>query len=238
MTAFHIQTPSDGRLTLNKAVLVYTGAQDQALATLHDVEEVNGRLTLMPGQAMTVRAAKTLARALAKSQTQGGFLPETVLYCDGDLLIWWVQPSSRHIAFKTAEWGEQGAIMPHPGLVFAASPRRWQVWAVKGKQRPTSETPLFQAPYFNVWQGGGICQGSVQLPSGSTAEKIDAWNDAFFQSYFTHPNVRGKNQLLRYPGGVLKFWKAMLDGHFKRFPERILVPLNLTLSELPHLNDR
>ena len=88
--------------------------------------------------------------------------------------------------------------MPLPGLVFGASSRAWRVWAVKGSRRPTLGTPLFQAPFFNVNAHGHICQGNVPVPEGTTVEKIGAWNDAFFHSYFTHPNVVGK--LLNYRG--------------------------------------
>lgn len=164
-------------------------------------------------------------------------LPENVLFVAGDLILWWVRPAFRHVAFRVSEKdaerlgaAERGESVPHPGLVFAASSREWRVWAVKGSQRPTLATPLFQAPYFNVDAHGHICQGSVPKPDGSTAEKIDAWNDAFFRSYFTHPNVAAK--LVRYPGGSFALWRQMLDGRFGRFPQRVLVPLNATLGDL------
>src|SRR5581483_3602195 len=130
-----------------------------------------------------------------------GFLPETVLYMDGELLLWWVPPAERHVVFKAVELGapERGEVVPHPALVFAASSTVWKVWAVKGRHRPTLHTALFQAPYFNVYENGDICRGSAQVPNGTTAEKIDAWNAAFFGSFFTHPNVQGK--LVRYRGG-------------------------------------
>src|ERR1035437_2468687 len=101
-------------------------------------------------------------------------------------------------------------MLPHPGLVFAACSKVWSVWAVKGDHRPRPDSMLYQAPYFNVWDGGRICQGNVEVPDGTTAEKIDAWNAAFFNSFFTHPNIH-KN-LAKYRGGAYKFWKDMLAG--------------------------
>ena len=229
---FHIRTEQDGVLALQQAVLIYRGAQGSAFATVHDVEEINGEATILAGKAMTPRAAIMLSRELAKGVSHGGFIPETVLYMDGDLLLWWTRPGKRHIAFRAEGLGavERGEVVPHPGLVFAASSQVWKVWAVKGDARPTPETALFQAPYFNVYDHGGICQGSASVPEGTTAEKIDAWNDAFFGSFFTHPNVR-KN-LVKYRGGSYQFWKDMLDGKFGRFPERVLVPVQATLGQL------
>ncbi len=233
---FRIRTQTDGILRLEQAVLIYGGASDSALATVHDVEEVDGQAVILAGQAMTPRAASQLSRALSKSVTHGGFLPETVLYMDGDLLLWWLPPARRHIVFRVQEliekWGtpERGEVVPHPGLVFAASSRVWKVWAVKGKERPTLATPLFQSPYFNVWEGGDICRGNVKVPEGTTSEKIDAWNSAFLGSFFTHPNVKGK--LVRYRGGAYAFWRDMLDGAFNKFPERVLIDAKTTLGAL------
>lgn len=229
---FEIRTQTDGVLDLHEAVLIYRGAQGTAFATVHEIAVVDGEPTILAGKAMTPRAAITLARELSKGVSHGGFIPETVLYMDGDLLLWWVPPMRRHIAFRAKELGteERGEVVPHPGLVFAASSKIWAVWAVKGDKRPAPDTPLYQVPYFNVWQTGRICQGNVEVPEGTTAEKIDAWNSAFFSSYFTHPNVQ-KN-LVKYRGGAFKFWRDMLDGKFSMFPEKVLVPANTTLNAL------
>jgi PRTRC genetic system protein B len=229
---FQVRTQSDGILRLDQAVLIYRGASANALAPVHQIEEVDGEPVILAGQAMTPRAAIQLARALSKGVAHGGFLPETVLYIDGDLLLWWVPPVKRHIMVSAPELGapERGEIVPHPGLVFAASSSVWKVWAVKGKTRPTLQSALFQAPYFNVWEGGDICRGNVQVPDGTTAEKIDAWNAAFLNSFFTHPNVKAK--LVRYRGGAYAFWRDMLDGRFKTFPERVLVDIKTTLGKL------
>ncbi len=238
---FSIKTETDGILRLDRAVLIYHGASGSALATVHEVEDVDGEPVIGAGQAMTPRAAIALARSLSKNVTHGGFLPETVLYMDGDLLLWWLPPGKRHIAFRTPgkedQMGaaERGETVPHPGLVFAASSQVWRVWAVKGRARPTLATSLYQAPYFNVDARGDICQGNVAVPEGTTAEKIAAWNDAFLRSYFTHPNVPGN--LVRYYGGAYPFWRDMLDGKYSRFPERVLVDAKTTLAALLGMKD-
>lgn len=235
--AFSIHAPTDGVLKLEHAMLIYRGASGAALATVHEVEQIDGEPVIGAGRAMTPRSALALARALLKRAAHGGFLPANVLFVAGDLILWWLKPAMRHVAFHVSERDapllggvERGDSVPQPGLVFAASGQEWRVWAVKGSQRPTLATPLFQAPFFNVDAKGHICQGSVPKPDGTTAEKIDAWNDAFFRSYFTHPNVAAK--LLRYPGGSFAFWRDMLDRKFARFPQRVLVPVNTTLGAL------
>jgi PRTRC genetic system protein B len=234
---FSIQTPTDKVLTLDQAVLLYHGRSGGALATVHEVLTVDGAPVIGAGHAMTAQAARELASALLQRAAHGGFLPETVLYLHGDVLVWWVPPTRRHIAFRVGDdhaesFGgtERGDTVPLPGLVFAAASRGWRVWAVKGSRRPTPKTALFQAPFFNVDGHGHICQGNAPVPEGTTVEKIGAWNDAFLRSYFTHPNVTGK--LLRYRGGSYAFWRDMLDQRFTRFPERVLVDAKSTLGQL------
>jgi len=234
---FSIHTPTDNVLELDQAVLLYHGRSGSALATVHEVMTVDGAPVIGAGRAMTAQAARELAAALLQRAAHGGFLPETVLYLQGDLLVWWVPPARRHLAFRVGNeqaeaFGgrERGETVPQPGLVFAAASNVWRVWAVKGQSRPTPLTPLFQAPYLNVDGQGRICQGNVPVPNGTTVEKISAWNDAFLRSYFTHPNVTGK--LLRYRGGAYAFWRDMLDGRFTRFPERVLVDAKTTLGQL------
>lgn len=234
---FSIHTPSENVLTLDRAVLLYHGRSGGALATVHEVMIVDGAPVIGAGRAMTAQAARELAAALLQRAAHGGFLPETVLYIHGDVLLWWVPPVRRHIAFQVADdhaeaFGgrERGEVVPQPGLVFAASNSTWRVWAVKGNRRPSPQTPLYQAPFFNVDAQGRICQGNVPVPEGTTVEKIAAWNDAFLRSYFTHPNVTGK--LVRYRGGSYAFWRDMLDQRFAKFPERVLVGAETTLGGL------
>lgn len=239
---FSIQAPTTGTVTLRRAVLIYDGQQGGALATVHAIDMVDGEPVIGVGQAMTPRAAMDLARALLKRAAHGGFLPDTVLYMGGDVIVWWVPPGRRHIVFRVEEEHaealggiERGETVPHPGLVMAVSSKVWRVWAVKGTARPTPATAIYQAPYFNVDVGGNICRGNVPVPEGTTVEKIAAWNDAFLGSYFTHPN--GMGRLVRYRGGAYAFWREMLDGRFRRFPERVLVDVETTLGGLLGLQE-
>jgi PRTRC genetic system protein B len=230
---FDVTEAGAAAVTLDQAILVYTGGQS-AFATVHKVgRDGAGRPVLLPGKAMTAVALAKLSRRMRKREP-GGFIPENVLYRDGSALAWWVPPQTRHVSLRGdadklgAE--ERSGPVPNPGLVFAVSAsRKWLVWAVKGDERPVPGTALFRAPYFNVWATHAICVGNVELPARIEPERIQAWNDAFFRSWFTHPNDPEK--LVAYKGGAYRFWRDLLDGKHATFPEDVLVPANMTLAQ-------
>jgi len=228
---FSVVTGPDSAMKLSAAILIYRGEQEASFATVHQVVHDKGTPKILAGKALTPSASVRLARELSKRATQGGFVPSCLLYMDGETMAWWVPPVRRHIAFKAPELGapERGEVVPHLGLVFAVTHRHWHVWAVRGDQRPDEHTALYLAPYFNVSSDGAICTGNVTLPDGTTAEKIEAWIQCFFGSFFTHPNANG--QLVTYRGGGYKFWRDMLDGRHAEFPGSALVPLGLSLAQ-------
>lgn len=225
---------------LRKAILVYANSKSQpAYATVHDVQvDENGKTTVLAGVAATVQSVAEIAQLLIRQVKTGHFLPENILSVGIDSLVWWVPPARKRVFFNNEKLGgECSAETPHPGLIFSVSGKNeWAVFAVKGKDRPTPGTPLFLAPYFNVWADGKICTGNVTIPPGSTANTISAWEKAFFESYFTHPNVHAPQKLVNHKEGAYGFWKKMLGERYKRFPERVLVDMECTLSDL--LKDR
>jgi PRTRC genetic system protein B len=221
---------------LQKAILVYAGeGRKAACATVHDVAVAeNGRAMLLAGVAATVQSVAEIAKLLTRQAKTGCYLPANILMVGIDSLIWWIPPARRRVFFKSEKLGgERSAEVPNPGIVFRVSgDSEWSVFAVKGHDRPTPETPLFLAPYFNVWSNGKICTGNVTVPPCSTAETIAAWERAFFDSSFTHPNVHAPEKLVEHRGGAYGFWEKMLEGNYKRFPERVLVETGKRLSDL------
>ncbi len=228
---FEVSLPIDDVLSLDKAVLIYRGSNGSALATCHDIDLQENKATLLAGKAMTPQRAIALATALTRSLVLGGFLPDNVLYLNGDAIVWWLPAKARHIAFKTKEKiiGERAGVVPHPALIFMASSRDWRVWAVTTRSRPMPDTKLCRAPYMNVYEDGAICAGTTRLPGETTIDKIKGWNEAFFGSFFTHGNG---TRMVKATGGLIQLWRDLLDGKYKRFPNSVLVETGKTLREL------
>lgn len=229
---FNVIFEGDQSLRLDEAILFYKGHKSQ-YATIHKIASDENGASLLPGKPLTQAAVCRVYRDFIGAMTIGGFLPENVLSIGVDSLVWWCKPSPRRVFFMSEKLGGQrSAVTPHPGAVFAVKGTDWYVFAVKGNDRPTPEMELFQAPYFNVWAQGKICTGNVAIPKGNVPETITAWENAFFDSQFTHPNIHEANKLVAYRGGSYAFWKSMLNGKHKRFPEKVLVPLNATVADL------
>lgn len=227
-----IHTTSSETLKLTKAVLFYRGSK-QAYATINDIiESDDGQQHIGAGVAATAESVGELATLLVNYVSLGGFLPKTVLSVGISSVVWWCPPSTRRLWFKSDKIGCRSAETPQPGLIFSVSEKGWSVWAVKGSKRPNPDTKLYQAPHFNVYKSGAICTGSVICPESSTQESLTAWEEAFFGSFFTHPNVHGKDELVKHKGGAFAFWKMMVEGQHKKFPETALVNLEMTLGDL------
>src|SRR5258706_5478467 len=98
-------------------------------------------------------------------------------------MAWWRAPCKRTVWFEAEDGADEGigtrhGPASHPALVFAAAGGKWYVFAVKDKGRPGPDTPLYRAPYFNVWKTGEICTGNVRLPAAKRAAAIEAYERA------------------------------------------------------------
>ena len=228
-------------LKLDKAVLLYAGTGHH-YASVHEVDD-KGRIE--PGCPLESDAIAPIMEALAAKRRYVGFLPATVLYAEHDCMAWWVPPSTRHVWFACAlgaldaaaagAAGQAGAQLlghrsgktPHPGLVFAVSHGKWFVRAIAGADRPQPDTPLFVAPYFNVWESSEICTGNVRLPDRCDASTLGKFEDSFFRSRFTHPNVP---KLTNHPQGAYALWDELLRDQHSTFPVQHLRPIKQTLD--------
>lgn len=231
----NIHDDSAHTVQLQQAILLYGNNRSSTeYATLHPVraaEGGNGEPVIGAGSPLTKDTLLMIAKSLARStrRTQG-ILPPNVLAVGVDHVVWYLPPQARTVYFDCRDGvGKRAGKTPHPGLIFAASQREWRIYAIKSRGRPKATTPLYNAPYMNVWKEGRICVGSTPTPNDTIAETIDQWVAAFFGSNFSHPN---HDKTVRYEGGGHAFWRDALDGKFERFPNDLLVR-----SSVPTLGD-
>jgi PRTRC genetic system protein B len=103
-------------------------------------------------------------------------------------VVWYTKPRRQQLHFT------ESLTMPLPSihlpaLVWVARKKSLFVYALKGIRKPCLNSPLYHAPFFNLYHNGNVCMGSVAVRISSSAsleEFIGAWEDYFFGSYFSH----------------------------------------------------
>jgi PRTRC genetic system protein B len=224
----YVNIGANHEFKLSEAVLVYRGGGDGAFASLHQVKQAeDGIPFLTPGEALTTAFLRTLAQGLG-AQVKPEILPDTVLARTPDMLVWWSRPRRRVMFFGGVDEEARklnGLLFPHPPLIFKVVGRDLFVRAVAATSRPSPDTPMKAAPYWNT--DVRVCPGSMRVPDAFDVASILQWEDAFFQSEFTHP--AGAVRLTTHAGGFISLWGSLAGR--SRFPIQYLVDAGETLQE-------
>ena len=215
---------------LSEAVLVYRAGGGGAFASLHRVKQADDEAPfLAPGDPLTTAFVRALARGLG-AQIKPEVFPENILARTPDLLVWWSPPQRRVMFFGGTDQEARklnGLVFPHPALIFKVMGKDLFVRAMALTSRPGPDTPLKTAPYWNTDSRGLVCAGSMRVPESSGVASIPTWQDAYFQSQFTH--AAGAVRLSSHPGGFVGLWKGLAGR--KVFPVRCLIDAGETLQD-------
>jgi PRTRC genetic system protein B len=219
---------------LKQAILIYEDqvSQHEKFATVHPVtsDSSDQQASLGPGSLLTTAFLERLYYGLQRAP-RAVLLPENVLAYSSDLLVWWTTPRLHRIFFSDGAEDRKpidGAICPHPALVWKVCRGSLSLRALTEARRPKSETPLMAAPYWNTEAGRGqVCEGTMPRPRETDISNILEWEEGFFNSRFTHPSGIGK--LTSHPGGFIGLWTELVGKD--HFPSQYLVPCKQTLSE-------
>jgi PRTRC genetic system protein B len=225
----HLRIGHNRTFSLKQAVLVYQDGTG-AFATLHEVKcRPNESPYLCAGQSVTAGFLETLAKGLGAS-VEAEVLPEHVLARTPELIAWWRRAQSRLMFFGDGNAEAKklnGKMFPHPAMVFMIHGRDLFVRALAEDRRPTANTRLKNAPYWNTDSRGQVCLGSMRVPDEHSAGSLPGWENAYFASEFTHPS--GAVRLTSHPGGFLGLWSSLAGR--KRFPAKFLAETKQTLQE-------
>jgi PRTRC genetic system protein B len=226
-------------LKMTKAICLYEqagrylGAEEAGMhATIHDVTVApSGKPMIGEGVTLTSSVVTNLLMRMRKTR-KAGILPEHVLTIGENLTIWWTPPQKRTAWFKTKdeELNQAPISVFYPAFLYVLVGRSMSIYAFKGKKRPTVDTPLFHAPLMNIFERGGVCTGNVDFPKSVNLGKLDLWEKALLDSYFTHSNH--SRNIKGIKGGMPQLLKNMKAGQYNSFPANCLSPFGLTLGKL------
>lgn len=219
-----------------KAIVIYAKSDDSFYVEGYDFDRLGQPINAHP---FSVSESQELADALDCSEelrenylSENGLFPEKVLSINqrkGGFAIWYT-PATKTILFFKAELGVSDGIACIPPLLWKADRESLSVWAIKGDGRPKETTPIFHAPFMNVYNNGSVCLGNVnaEIPNHcSIAKFIELWESYFFNSSFSHTMV----DYARKKGKLVDLWKSLLESG-EPFPEELLKPMKITIKDI------
>ena len=188
---------------------------------------------------LTVKEANVLAKALQTDEEikkaflkPKGILPTNILHIDPSekgAVLWYTKAQQRQLYFVNGLDIQSGKAQVPPMLWFA-NKNSLSVFALANDRRPTEKTPLHYAPFFNVYENGKVCMGTVDVNiqnSASVEEFTKKWEEYFFNSYFSHL----MNEHNPIKGNCVNLWKNLIQSQ-EKFPNDVLIKTNLTLKNL------
>ncbi|MBN9615120.1 MAG: hypothetical protein BGO25_10325 [Acidobacteriales bacterium 59-55] len=220
---------------LREALLIYhsTGHRSWNLGgsfvSHHEVTANKGqRPELGPAKPLTVGFLQSLVKSLG-GHIPVEYLPDTIIARSDRTLAWWTPAEVRPMFF--VDTGSplaeiNGRSFPQPALAWCTRDGALWVRALKANCRPSAETKLSFAPYWNLSEEGQVCLGSMQAPRVSTVASIPQWEQSFYESEFTHGNV---GRITKHPDGFEGLWQE-LEGR-ETFPVEHLIDLPQTIGE-------
>jgi PRTRC genetic system protein B len=188
---------------------------------------------------LTVREANQLAQSLSTEQEKNkAFLKSQSILSTHILrvnpsksgsVLWYTQAQQRQLFFAET-LGIPSGTAAVPAMLWFASKQSLFVFALGSNRRPTEKTKLYHAPFFNIYDNGNVCMGTVNVQIKNTAslEAFTAsWDGYFWGSYFSHL-MSGHNPI---NGNCVTLWKDLIQTG-RHFPEDALKATNKTLKNL------
>jgi PRTRC genetic system protein B len=163
MMNVNVRIGDNRNFALKRAVLLYQDG-NRTFAKLHEVQgRQEGTPHLGAGQSVTTGFLAKLAGGLGASLTAEVLQPH-VLARTPEMIAWWSRAQRRLMFF--GDGGKEttklnGKMYPHPALVFMIHGRELFVRAVSESRRPTADTRLRSAPYWNTDAKGRVCLAHV-----------------------------------------------------------------------------
>ena len=232
-------TKDFGTLYYPKSALVFyeTKGTDTAMYVEHFDMDSNGTPT--NAHPLTVKEANVLSMALQTDEEKNkaflkpkGILPTNILHINPSekgTVLWYTKAQQRQLYFVNG-LGIPNGKAKVPALVWFANKNSLSVFALSSDRRPTEKTPLHYTPFFNVYENGNVCMGTVNIDiqnSASVEEFTEKWEEYFFNSYFSHL----MNEHNPINENCVNLWKSLIDTE-KPFPKEVLKPANRTLKTL------
>jgi PRTRC genetic system protein B len=221
-----------------KAFVVYekNNADKTIYVEAYDMDKNGYPINAHP---LSLRESTQLANALDTSDELKrnflkplGLLPNNVLYINTnhDGYAIWHTPSQRVDLFFVNSLAIPNGKASVPPLLWKASKNTLWIYAMDINTEINEQTPLSHAPFFNLYEDGRVCMGTVSISIKTDClleEFILQWEQYFFNSYFSHL-IPDKSPV---KGNIIQLWQKLVNSR-KQFPIKLLIKNGLTLKKL------
>lgn len=201
--------------------------------------DINPHGSLVDPHPLSVQESRKLAETLLTSDRLSdhylqpeGFIPTQVLYTRSDqngFAIWYTPSMRRGLQFISS-LGLKDGLYAIPAMIWKADREELSVYAIKDTGKPTLNSQLFHAPFFNVHENGNVCLGTVDIDIDRYTcleSFITQWETYFFDSKFSH--LLGTSAPVK--GNMIQLWQSLLNTENK-FPLHCLKKHPLTVKNL------
>lgn len=230
----------DERYKPFKALVIHasTARDNPKYVESYDLDENGYPINAHP---LTVKESAMLRKALAAGDqternsylTSQGLMPENVLHVGHAKghVVWHTPPQRRTLRF-TNQTGLLNGEANVPRMVWKATKSSLSVWALSGKRsaRPKIDDPLCHAPFFNIYENGSVCLGTVNAfedRNGSLEDFTRYWEESFWNSSFSHLNIRESP----VKGNIIQLWEGLI-GTDEPFPLKSLLTNGRNLGKI------
>lgn len=200
-----------------------------------DLDPMGRPINLSP---LTKNQLGALAQAMSVHQPQKQpFLRPSLIFPASVLLVshesatvvWYTPGQLRELLFHP-NLSIPSGLASVPPLLWVATANRLSLFALNTQERPTADSPLYNAPFFNIHPDGAVCMGTVETDfseENSLEAFIEGWETHFYNSYFSH--LIGEGNIIK--GNAVYFWQEQIERPGP-FPLDKLIKTNLTLKSL------
>ncbi|WP_312344952.1 PRTRC system protein B [Chryseobacterium binzhouense] len=242
MTKVDDITESFGTLYYPKSALVFYQTDSPNSDSYVEYFDMNKNGNPINAHPLTLREAQRLSKSLHIQNKKDhdflkpkGIIPSNILYTNStelsqnEKVVWFTKAQKKDLFF-VGNLNIPNGKANIPPLLWVGNRRSLKVFAFKSNTRPNENTPLFHAPFFNIYQDGSVCMGTVDVNithSASLEEFIKSWENYFFNSYFSHL----MNEHNPIKGNCVNLWKNLVETK-EVFPKELLITNNKTLKHL------
>lgn len=219
-----------------KALLFYKSKTDDYYVESYDMDSSGRAINAHPlslAECQKLSDGLDNSDSLKQSYLKGkGLFPENLLYLNSEKsgFALWHTPAKKVNLFFKADLGIADGMGNIPAMLWLASRDTLQVWALKSDERPTSNSVLYHAPFFNVYDSGAVCMGNVKKQihnDCSLSEFISLWEKFFFNSTFSHTLMNGAVK----HKDIVAQWKIQMEKG-KPYPLNTLIKSKTKFNQL------